>query len=168
MNEKSFNSENCDKPSNLKLFTTSYMFPCNFNNECLHNVWRHEICDKLLTVYNFKWARKFQEFYARPRFPSPMKLCITIFNLTYIIWRFMRRRNIIKYHTTNCHICLNLRIQNLLSTLYYVHSRVYYVKNKDVQTWDIFYLCVDLVCVFVFVWGYQAIRGLNFFSKSIL
>lgn len=43
-----------------------------------------------------------------------------------------------------------------------------YVKNKDVQTWDIFYLCVDLVCVFVFVWGYQAIRGLNFFSKSIL
>lgn len=80
-------------------------------------------------------------------------------------WRFMRRRNIIKYHTTNCHICLNLRIQNLLSTLYYVHSRVYYVKNKDVQTWDIFYLCVDLVCVFVFVWGYQAIRGLNFFFK---
>lgn len=62
--EKSFNSENCDKTSDLKLFTTSYMFPCNFNNDSLHNVWRQEMCDKLLTVYSFKWRRKFRGLYA--------------------------------------------------------------------------------------------------------
>lgn len=80
------------------------MFPCNFNNDCLHNVWRHEMWDKLLTVYNFKWARKFQGLYALD-FQVPWNCVLQYSTWPTLFGDFMRRRNIIKDQTMNSRIC---------------------------------------------------------------